>query len=135
MIKSLGHIAFAVSNLEKSLEFYEKILGFRRLFDLEKDGKILLVYLQIAKEQYIELFPADKVSQNEKQSYMHLCLHTDDIFKTVEEIKNKGWKIDVEPQLGLDGNYQAWITDPDGNKIEIMQILPDSLQRRNENLC
>ena len=28
----------------------------------------------------------------------------------------------------LDGNWQAWIEDPDGNRIELMQMDPDSLQ-------
>ena len=34
-----------------------------------------------------------------------------------------------EPKLGLDHNLQAWIKDPDGNAIELMQITPESPQR------
>jgi lactoylglutathione lyase len=37
-------------------------------------------------------------------------------------------EIDVEPKTGADNNTQAWIHDPDGNKIELMQISPDSPQ-------
>ncbi len=135
MFKGIGHIAFAVSNLEKSLEFYEKILGFKIFFNLERDGKIFLVYLKISEDQYLELFPQKEISQAENQNFMHICLITDDIFDTVRKIKDKGWQIDVEPILGVDGNYQAWIEDPDGNRIEIMQILPDSLEKRGKNLC
>lgn len=135
MFKGIGHIAFAVSNLEKSLEFYEKILGFKRLFNLERDGKIFLVYLKITEDQYLELFPQKEISQRENQNFMHLCFITDDIFNTVKKIKDRGWEIDGDPILGPDGNYQAWIEDPDGNKIEIMQILPDSLQKRSKDLC
>lgn len=29
---------------------------------------------------------------------------------------------------GLDRNRQAWIEDPDGNRIEFMEMAPDSLQ-------
>ena len=41
-----------------------------------------------------------------------------------------GVVIDREPKLGLDHNWQAWISDPDGNKIELMQLAEDSPQRR-----
>ena len=31
-------------------------------------------------------------------------------------------------KVGADGNLQAWIEDPDGNRIELMQMAPDGLQ-------
>jgi lactoylglutathione lyase len=31
---------------------------------------------------------------------------------------------------GADGNRQAWIEDPDGNRIELMEMAPDGLQAR-----
>ena len=30
--------------------------------------------------------------------------------------------------MAADKNWQAWIEDPDGNRIELMQIMPDCLQ-------
>lgn len=135
MLKGIGHVAFGVLNLEKSVDFYEKILGFKRVFNLEKDGKIILVCLKVSEDQYLELLPKEEAVKIENQSFMHLCFITDNIFDTIEDIKNKGWHIDMAPSLGIDGNYQAFIRDPDGNKIEIMQMLPNSLQKRSENLC
>ena len=35
-----------------------------------------------------------------------------------------------EPMKGVDNNYQAWIIDPDGNRIEFMQLEPDSPHRQ-----
>ena len=32
--------------------------------------------------------------------------------------------------MGADGNWQAWIEDPDGHRIELMQMMPDSLQAK-----
>jgi hypothetical protein len=31
--------------------------------------------------------------------------------------------------MGLDFNTQAWVKDPDGNPIELMQLAPESPQR------
>ena len=39
-----------------------------------------------------------------------------------------GIKLTVEPKLGADNNYQCWIEDPDGNRIEFMQMGPNSMQ-------
>ena len=37
----------------------------------------------------------------------------------------------MKPGFGSDGNVQAWIRDPDGRDIELMQLSPDSEQARN----
>ena len=39
-----------------------------------------------------------------------------------------GVPLTVQKKMGADGNWQAWIEDPDGNRIELMQMMPDSLQ-------
>jgi lactoylglutathione lyase len=57
-----------------------------------------------------------------------MCLECDDVAKTVEDIRAKGAPIDIEPKEGGDGNTQAWTRDPDGNKIELMYIHPQSRQ-------
>ena len=31
-------------------------------------------------------------------------------------------------KTAIDGNRQAWLEDPDGNRIELMEMAPDSLQ-------
>ena len=34
----------------------------------------------------------------------------------------------IQKKMGADRNWQAWIEDPDGNRIELMQMMPDCLQ-------
>lgn len=63
-------------------------------------------------------------------SYSHLCLEVDDMDVTVREMQDAGIAIDSGPQTGKDGNRQAWVKDPEGNRIEFMQMMPDSLQMR-----
>ncbi len=130
MIKGLAHLAFHVSDLEKSISFYEDILGFKKKFTLDnEDGTPWLVYLQVNENQFIELFPAEhKIQTQEGTSYMHLCLEVDNIHDLVKNISKKGVKIDNPVIMGLDNNYQAWIHDPDGNPIELMQYGKDALQ-------
>ncbi len=129
-IVDLGHPAFVCHDLDSSLEFYAK-LGIHESFRLMRDdGSLMLIYLHIAGDRFIELFPNGPSAKETagKQSFMHVCLAVDDIKTFVEEIRAKGITIDVEPKMGLDFNIQAWIADPDGNKIELMQYSPESPQ-------
>lgn len=129
-ITDLGHIALACHDAEASIAFYEK-LGIRESFRLLKeDGGIRLAYLHIAGDRFIELFPGGPEPGTEPAgSFRHLCLLTDDIHALVADLKTQGIAVDREVKEGLDYNLQAWITDLDGNAIELMQIAPTSPQR------
>jgi lactoylglutathione lyase len=58
----------------------------------------------------------------------HLCLEVDNLDRVVDELGNRGVSLVREKKLGLDRNLQAWIEDPDGNRIELMQMAADSMQ-------
>jgi lactoylglutathione lyase len=91
----------------------------------------MLVYLHVAGDRFVEVFPGGPPPDaNRTGSFMHLCLLADDLRATVEQLRERGVAIEREPKLGLDGNWQAWIRDPDGNSIELMQIAADSPQAR-----
>ncbi|MFW6256729.1 MAG: VOC family protein [Bacillota bacterium] len=135
MIKGIAHTAYVVEDLETSIAFYSNVLGFEKLFTMRDDqGNPRIVYLKVAENQFIELFPASSINGGNKSEigYAHLCLEVDDIDQIASQMKEKGVTLDVEPQQGDDGNFQCWIQDPDGNKIEFMQMMPDSLQMKNQ---
>lgn len=129
MITDLGHPAFAVQNVERSLAFYDA-LGIHESFRLNHDdGSLMLIYLHVGGDRFIEIFPGGPEPDSaRKQSFMHLCLLTDDLRGLVDKLRMAGIPIDQEPKLGLDHNWQAWTHDPDGNAIEFMQIMPESPQ-------
>ena len=129
-ITDMAHPAFACHNIEDTLAFYEK-LGITESFRLmHDDGSLMLVYLHVAGDRFIELFPngPSREERAARESFMHICLTVDGIEAFVEDIRARGITIDVEPKMGLDHNMQAWIADPDGNKIELMEISPRSPQ-------
>ena len=131
MISDLGHAAFAAYDVEKTLSFY-RLLGVEEAFRLHHDdGSLMLVYLHVAGDRFIEVFPGGPEPGPERvQSFMHVCLLTGDLERVVEHLRGEGVEIDREPVEGLDGNLQAWVRDPDGNAIELMQLVEDSPQRR-----
>ena len=133
MITGLAHVAFHITNLEKALDFYCSKLGFREAFRLEREGEPSpwIVYIQVAHNQFIELFPGaqgENPPRSKRAGYNHFCLVVDDLQATLRELEARGLTISGGPQQGLDHNWQYWISDPDGNAIELMQIMPDSPQ-------
>ncbi len=131
MITDLGHAAFAVHDLEASLAFYGA-LGLEEAFRLHHpDGSLMLVYLHVGGDRFLELFPhGPEPDPDRAQSFRHVCLLTADLRGAVEELRGRGVAIEREPKEGLDANLQAWIRDPDGNPIELMQLSEASPQRR-----
>ena len=136
MITSIGHVAFRVTSLQRSLDFYCNTLGFSEAFRLEREGEPSpwIVYIQIAPGSFIELFPdppdapGTLPAQDPRASYKHVCLLVDDLPATQRELAARGLEITGPPIQGLDSNLQYWINDPDGNPIELMQIMPNSPQ-------
>ena len=131
MITDLGHAAFAVRDVEAVLAFYAK-LGLEESFRLHReDGSLMLVYLHVGGDRFLELFPdGPGPDPGRVQSFKHVCLLTADLRAAVEALRGQGVAIEREPKEGLDGNLQAWIRDPDGNAIELMQLVESSPQRR-----
>lgn len=133
MIKSIGHVAMGVNNMERSIHFYCDILGLKRGFSLNnrQTGKPWLEYLKIADGQFLELFyaePGKEINIDSDDFFHHVSLSVDNIYEMVEKLRQVGVTILIEPNKGRDLNVQAWIIDPDGHKIELMQIDPQSPQ-------
>ncbi|NLZ88381.1 MAG: VOC family protein [Clostridiales bacterium] len=131
MITGIAHGAVTVKNMEESLRFYTEGLGFTKVFEINnpKDGAPWIVYLNVCKGQFIELF-YDGVVENpwkpELIGFNHFCFEVDDIFASCEKLKAAGYTLDIEPNQGCDYNMQAWVTDPNGIRVELMQIDPRS---------
>ena len=135
MIKGIAHVAFNVTDMSKSLEFYCDVLGFQKVFAIRDDGgNPWIEYLKIRQGQFIELFYAKEALARGGAAgitYSHVCLEVDDIQAIADRLRAKGLTLDVQPKQGKDGNYQCWVHDPDGNRIEFMQMSPDSLQSKS----
>ena len=131
-ITGYAHVAIKVNDLDKSLDFYVNKLGFPEMMRLHnKDGSTWLVYLKITDAQYLEVFPgaeSDRAPGWNANGMNHMCLESDDVAALVKELEAVGIPLLMPLKLALDGNWQAWIEDPDGNRIELMQMDANSLQ-------
>ncbi len=135
MPTQIGHLAITVKNMEKSLDFYTKCFGMKRVFDLPRPetGEPWIVYLYVDGGQFIELFYGGENDYRwdaADRAYNHVCLTVEDMDATLKAIEKAGYPLVKPAKIGCDGNRQAWIDDPDGVRIEIMQLGPDSPQSK-----
>ena len=119
MITALAHVCYIVRDLEAALDFYVDKLGLELAFDfINEEGKRFGVYLKVGGRSFIELFTGALEASANRGSYQHLCLEVDDLPAMVEALRAKG--VDAsDPFFGSDNSWQSWITDPDGNRIEL----------------
>lgn len=142
--KSLGHVALYCKDYDKMYDFYVNQLGCKDVFHLNhEDGSLFLTYLLAGKDQFIELFPQSYERANTfgERSHTHFCLELATFPLELEAIEAQGITIyngPEDPQVlpkpygaipqGMCGSKCAFIKDPEGNWIELMQFTPDSMQ-------
>ncbi|MDR0568949.1 MAG: VOC family protein [Spirochaetaceae bacterium] len=133
MITRLGHIALRARDIEATAGFYRDVLGMKEAFRMYNlPGEQLgSVHIYVAPSQFIEIFPngAEEYAPTPQTiGYSHLCFEVDDAAGTLEELRKRGAPIDTELKLGFSRCIQFWTHDPDGNRIEFMELPPDCLQ-------
>lgn len=131
-ITGIGHVAIKVKDLDRALDYYVNKLGFAEMMRLNKDdGSVWLVYLRVTDGQYLEVFPGaenDRAPGWDANGLNHVCLTVDNIDPVLAQIEAAGLSLLLPMKTAIDGNRQAWLEDPDGNRIELMEMAPDSLQ-------
>ncbi len=73
--------------------------------------------------------PPGPLERPKAMHYGHFCMESPDLAKLKALWLTRGLKAG-EIRIGMDGALQMWITDPDGNAIEVMQYTSDSLQTK-----
>ena len=125
----VGHLAYRTQDMQAALDFYTRAPEFPHLFSLAgKNGEPWIEYVGTPDGRFIELFHPTGEEAPAGGGYLHLCLEVDDCAAAVADLEQKGVTIVRPISVGKDGNYQAWIKDPDGRDIEIMQLGPGSEQ-------
>ena len=143
MIKSVHHVSYTVSDMDRSLRFYEEGLGFERYSDRTVEGSLqeIITGIKNAKArivhlkghgQGLELFqyfaPEERLDRAVRPCDVgssHMCFQVSDIDDIVRYLKGIGADFLSEPQTveaGPNaGNRFCYFLDPDGIPMELTQ--------------
>jgi catechol 2,3-dioxygenase-like lactoylglutathione lyase family enzyme len=124
----LNHVGIAVTDFQKSLDFYTKVMGFRVAYAFPSpDGKPTTTFLQVNRDTFIEMAPA---TDRLPAGITHFGIWTDDANATVAQIRQNGGMLNDPRSGGPSGSVLSNITDPNGIRIEINQQPAGSYMRK-----
>ena len=126
---SLLHTMIRVGDLDRSVEFYTKMLGMKELRRRDvPDGKYTLVFLgygdgNASGGAEIELTYNYGVERYEQgNAFGHLAVGVPDVRAAAEAVRDGGGKVTREPGPVKFGTTMiAFVEDPDGYKIELIE--------------
>jgi catechol 2,3-dioxygenase-like lactoylglutathione lyase family enzyme len=143
MATDFMHVGVTVSNIDKSIEFYSKWFGFKKLDGLRfppeffQDSKSLYnlpdgVYCDMAMVEsedqkcVLELFQFSNVEPGgtalwEKTGIHHLAFKVSSIPELYDKMLADGVEFFFAPKERMPGSGEHWIffKDPDGNMLEL----------------
>lgn len=123
----LNHVAISVSDLNAAVAYYTKTLGFPEAFrNLDEKGQPTLVYVQISKNTFIELQPANP---QRPPGLNHLGIHVENMAAATAMFKQRGANVS-ETRVSPTKAVLANITDPNGIRIELAELPADSEHRK-----
>ena len=117
MINKIDHIGIAVTDLEKSEDLFEKLLGKKpyKKEEVASEG-VVTSFFKIGNQK-IELLkaknsgsPIQKFIEKRKEGVHHIALHVDSIQKEVERLENLGFEfISTTPKKGADNKMIVFL--------------------------
>jgi len=137
MIRQLAHLNFVTNDLSRIIDFYVNKLGMKIKFTLDnKQGQPFGYYFECGNSTFLEFFDQKMAAEvwggqvgelTIGTRYKHFCLEVTGLDEFCKELKNRDVAV-TAISTGMDNSRQAWITDPDGNQIELMEYGHASLQ-------
>ncbi len=121
------HTMLRVGNLERSIEFYTKVIGMKLLrTSSNPEYKYDLAFLGFAanpEQAELELtYNYDQDSYEMGTAYGHIAIGVPDAYEAVEAVKKAGGNVTREAGPVKGGTTViAFVEDPDGYKIELIE--------------
>jgi lactoylglutathione lyase len=117
------HLGLRVTDLDRSIAFYS-CLGYEVLGGVPGTDLGALTMLKLPGDEFvsIELVHDPAQGRVRPEGFSHLVVQVDDVHGTVSHLAAQGVHAE-EPSSpdGSDDFWTAWLTDPDGYRIELVQ--------------
>ncbi len=131
----LSHLVLDVRDIEASHRFWTEIVGFRQVGEVEAMGmrfyagsrfthhELALVPIRDPGPAPAEVPPMQPVGDHVGVNHVAIQLPDREAFeRTLEFLRAKGVRIDMRLNHGM--THSVYITDPDGNGVELLYDLP-----------
>ncbi len=120
-VTGLGGIFFKTRNPKAIHEWYEKHLGIRK----DADGSVVFKWRHLEAQEHVGYTVWGPFSHDTKyfgpgpSPYM-INFRVDDLNGLLKRLRNPGVQVEKEIEESEYGRF-GWITDPDGNRVELWE--------------
>ncbi len=125
------HTMLRVTNLDKALDFYCNVLDMKLIRRKDyAEGRFTLAFVGYGDEMNSTVLELthnwDTDSYDQGSAYGHIAIGVDDVYATCDRVKVKGGKVirEAGPMKG-GRTVIAFLEDPDGYKVELLQDEPN----------
>lgn len=142
MTSLVHHFGLTVGDLDRSVPWYCRHLGFREIYRGALEGEAISeqtglpeAKLQVALLaggnivlellQYLEPHSDRTVSGPGDIGAAHVCVVVEDVARTLETMRQAGVELHASPAQLAPPTTMAYVRDPDGIMVEIMAPGPD----------
>ena len=123
----MNHVGINVPNVAEAVTYYTEKMGYREAFRVNDDkGQPRLVYMQISKNTFLELNPANA---QRPAGFTHYGLHVENAAAVVARFRKNGVTVS-DTNTSDTKAILANITDPYMGRIELAELPPESLHRK-----
>jgi glyoxylase I family protein len=113
--RSFNHAALRVSDVNKSMEFYEKVVGLKRI---ERPNFPFPGAWYGIGGNALHLISSENHGRKPDPLGPHVAFEVEDFDETRRTLKEMGIEF-LEAPAGMGAGRQLWILDPDGNTVEL----------------
>lgn len=127
-VVAMNHVGINVPNINEAITYYTQKMGYREAFRATNaDGQPTLVYLHISRNTFLELGQANA---QRPAGFTHYGLHVENMPAAVAMFRQRGATVS-DPNVSANTKaILANITDPYMGRIELAELVPESLQRK-----
>jgi lactoylglutathione lyase len=118
------HVGLRVADLDRSLAFYTAV-GYEVVGSVPETGVGHLTMLKLPDDDFVSIelvFDLSRAEDDQGSGLSHLVIQVESLAATITRLVAEG--ITVEEPGSPDGSEDfrtTWITDPDDNRIELVQ--------------
>lgn len=122
-VTGLGHVGFFVSNFERSLDFYTRVIGLKPSdVDWERRFAFLSAHPEEEHHEVFLMDAPDQVDPKGMQQVSFRCASMEDVLAFKNVFAEEQVPIDIEVTHG--NALSIYFFDPDGYRLEVYWKVP-----------
>ena len=130
----IDHIGVAVKSAEEASKIFKDVLNLEIEEEVLEDRKLKVAMVKIGDSRVELLEDMDengaisKFIEKRGEGLHHMALEVDDVYKSVEKLKEEGYRILSDPAPGAGGTIVAFVHPKD-----VHGILLELVERRKDD--